>query len=113
VVPGLASHSLRRSAHRLDKLPPRSYGFAYGDSAKTGNAFIGTADFALSTPRSTTTTAASYEKFFFTWAFSAAAATIVAGAVAERVTFWCYAIYSFIMSGFVSGRFAAQAQRAA
>jgi Amt family ammonium transporter len=82
--------------------PPRSYGFAYGDSAKSGNPFIGTADFALASPRSTTTVAASFEKFFFTWAFSAAAATIVAGAIAERVTFWCYAVYSFIMSGFVS-----------
>ena len=39
--------------------------------------------------------------FFFQWAFTAAAATITSGAMAERTAFQAYIAYSFILSGFV------------
>lgn len=77
------------------------YGFAYGaPRGSGGNGFIGTggSNFALSAQRKAVGVG-SYYHFFFTWAFSAASATIVAGAVAERVSLLCYAIYSCLMSG--------------
>jgi len=39
--------------------------------------------------------------FFFQWAFTAAAATITSGAMAERTAFQAYIAYSIILSGFV------------
>merc|ERR1719335_1055710 len=39
--------------------------------------------------------------WFFQWAFCTAASTIVSGGVDERVKFPTYAIYSFLMSGFI------------
>merc|ERR1719240_1723090 len=39
--------------------------------------------------------------WFFQWAFCTAAATIVSGGVAERVRFPPYAVFSFLMSGFI------------
>ncbi|GBF92579.1 ammonium transporter [Raphidocelis subcapitata] len=78
------------------------YGFAYGEprGGGGGNGFIGsgTANFALSS-QTKTVGIGSYYHFFFTWAFSAASATIVAGAVAERVSLLCYTFYSCLMSG--------------
>merc|ERR1712048_599149 len=39
--------------------------------------------------------------WFFQWAFCSAAATIVSGGVAERIMFPPYALFSFLMTGFV------------
>lgn len=42
-----------------------------------------------------------YILWFFQWSFAAAAATIVAGSVAERCKFEGYLIYSFVLTGIV------------
>jgi len=75
------------------------YGFAFG-ATDNPNAFIGNADFALYKTDSLTP-APGWHSFMFQWAFSAAAATIVSGAVAERCTFHAYLGYSAFISGFV------------
>lgn len=82
-------------------LPCYSNGFAFGEINNKANPFIGAGDFVLSQTHSGTQGANSYASFFFHWAFSAAAATIVAGAVAERISFTCYLFYSMLMTGFV------------
>jgi hypothetical protein len=80
-----------------------SNGFAFGENSQgTANPFIGTGDFALSNTTTNTRSDSSWYLFFFHWAFSAAAATIVAGAVAERIAFECYMGYTCIMTSFVS-----------
>lgn len=78
-------------------------GLAFGVSADgAANPFIGSGDFALSRTTNDTRGDSSYHMFFFHWAFSAAAATIVAGAVAERIAFECYIGYTCLMTSFVS-----------
>lgn len=74
------------------------YGLAYGTNEdETGNAFIGSGDFALET----TGKNGMWHEFFFQWAFAAAATTIVSGSVAERCKFEAYALYSVFITGFL------------
>lgn len=71
------------------------YGFAYGGAEPDGP-FIGTGNFGLSEEFS----GSGFHSFFFQWTFSAAAATIVSGSVAERCKLSAYFIYSFFLTGF-------------
>jgi len=81
------------------------YGFAY-DADGPGNPFIGVgkSNFALS---GLTDYDGAQNKgydwimWFFQYAFAAAAATIVSGAVAERCQLAAYLIYSFCITGFI------------
>merc|ERR1712113_101201 len=84
------------------------YAFAYGDpntednlpsfshANESGNFFIGTSNFFL-----TAEPGDGYRNFFFQWAFAATAATIVSGAVAERIKIPAYFIYSFVITSFI------------
>ncbi|KAG2494365.1 hypothetical protein HYH03_007422 [Edaphochlamys debaryana] len=79
------------------------YGFAYG-VGDNPNGFIGDADFALARYASHNPGAGGYPNWtawFFQWAFCATAATIPAGAVAERFNFNAYLGYSLFLGGFV------------
>ncbi|CAN0382183.1 unnamed protein product, partial [Ectocarpus sp. 8 AP-2014] len=49
----------------------------------------------------TLTNGYSYASWLFQWAFAATAATIVSGAVAERVSFNAYIIYSIVLTSFI------------
>ena len=71
------------------------YGCAYGKKdGKTANEFIGNWNFGLQDYTD-------WASFLFQWAFSAAAATIVSGSVAERTAFQAYLGYSFFLTAFV------------
>jgi Amt family ammonium transporter len=72
------------------------FAFAYGDSA---GGFIGKDGFFLGTGGYDYVT--KEVDFFFQVAFAATAATIVAGAMAERMKFKAYAIYSVILTALV------------
>lgn len=85
-------------------------GFAFGPSTApedgSGNAFIGSSGFALTGtqfygPDGPGFNGDAYIFWLFQWAFAATAATIVSGAVAERVTFEAYFIYSFVLTAFI------------
>lgn len=71
----------------------RRFGLAYGES---GNGFLSYSQLALSN-----WDAATSRNFFFQWAVSAAASTIVSGAIAERATVYAYLLYSFVITGFL------------
>jgi len=73
------------------------YGFAFGTSDGTDSPFIGSGNFALSLEPSNT----GYHMFFFQWAFSNAAATIVSGSVAERTKLEAFFAYATIITGLV------------
>eukprot|EP00434_Breviolum_minutum_P036557 symbB.v1.2.032391.t1/scaffold3856.1/size95938/9 len=90
------------------------WAFAYGE--QNGNGFIGTTGFAgfdFYTQDSSTgviTPVASCDSdgcqstmlsWFFQWAFCTAGATIVSGAVAERVKSPTYAVFAFLMASFI------------
>lgn len=73
-----------------------------------GNAgrFIGSSAFALKgdafeSDDGTLTNGYAYASWLFQWAFAATAATIVSGAVAERVAFNAYVIYSIVLTSFI------------
>jgi Amt family ammonium transporter len=73
------------------------YGFAYG---KDYGGFIGTSNFGVSHSYSNAGGAESdgYESWFFQWAFAGAAATIVAGSVAERTKVAAYFMYTIALT---------------
>jgi Amt family ammonium transporter len=73
------------------------YGLMFGD----GNAFCGTKGWCLFGLDSTTGGIPLYAFWLFQAAFCGAAATIVAGGMAERMKFPAYLIYSFIISAFI------------
>ena len=75
------------------------YGLALGTDEYAddkNNGFFGTDSFGLAE-------VGVYDKamWLFQWAFAGAAATIVSGAVAERVTFTAYIIYSVVLTAFI------------
>ena len=88
------------------------FGLMFGN----GNAFIGLEGFFLAGLDTSPLTNEAYRgvfsslswagipldaKFFFQLAFAGAAATIVSGAVAERISFFAYFVFSAILSAFI------------
>lgn len=74
------------------------YGLMYGNSV---GGFIGGSNFFLSDEVISADSARGWVDFLFQLMFAAAAATIVAGAVAERLKFSTYIIYSCVMTAFI------------
>lgn len=72
------------------------WGIAYGDSA---GGFIGTSQFFLTDAGGEGVPV--YASWFFQVVFAGTAATIVAGAMAERTKFTAYLVYSFLISLFI------------
>ncbi|CAO4385306.1 unnamed protein product [Caenorhabditis nigoni] len=70
------------------------WALAYGDSGEGVNLFVGHSQFFLSG-------FSDYPRFFFQYVFSATAATIVSGAVAERCEFITYVTYCTVISTFI------------
>ncbi|GMH40352.1 hypothetical protein BSKO_08256 [Bryopsis sp. KO-2023] len=76
------------------------FAFAYGDDGLAPNPFIGGKNFLLLDDKMTS--GPSFWSFWlFQWGFSAAAATIVSGAVAERCQFSAYVIYTCCITAFI------------
>jgi len=75
------------------------WGLAYG----TTNGFIGTDAFFFSgmDADGSNLNASLYVNFFYQFAFAAAAATIVTGAIAERTNFWGKILYTIIIAAFI------------
>jgi Amt family ammonium transporter len=73
------------------------YGLMFGD----GNGFMGLKGWCLYGLEPTTSGLPLYAFWLFQAAFCGAAATIVAGGMAERMKFPAYLIYSFIISAFI------------
>lgn len=76
-----------------------SLGWAFANAGDgDSNGFIGYGNFFLNKEHKNEATMGS---FFFQFAFAATAATIVSGAVAERVKFEAYLIYSAVITAFI------------
>eukprot|EP00614_Pseudopedinella_elastica_P027744 CAMPEP_0172616228 /NCGR_PEP_ID=MMETSP1068-20121228/62787_1 /TAXON_ID=35684 /ORGANISM="Pseudopedinella elastica, Strain CCMP716" /LENGTH=512 /DNA_ID=CAMNT_0013421589 /DNA_START=35 /DNA_END=1573 /DNA_ORIENTATION=- len=75
------------------------YGFAYGDTSGhgVGHRVIGKTLFFLEDKDFSDGTGYLWASWLFQWAFAATTATIVSGAVAERVTFGAYLCYSIVL----------------
>lgn len=73
------------------------YGLMFGD----GNSFIGLKGWCLAGLEGTVNGLPLHAFWLFQAAFCGAAATIVAGGMAERMKFHAYLIYSFIISAFI------------
>ena len=74
------------------------FGFAFGTTdGHKPNSFLGSGNFAMKGISDSYGVAT----YLFQWAFSAAAATIVSGSVAERTKFEAYLGYSFFLTAFV------------
>jgi len=74
--------------------------FAYGEGGPAENSFIGGTNVLMSDEPSETDYSF-YATWMFQWAFAAAAATIVSGAVAERCQFKAYLIYTTIITAVI------------
>mmetsp|Transcript_54472 Transcript_54472/g.133154 ORF Transcript_54472/g.133154 Transcript_54472/m.133154 type:complete len:660 (+) Transcript_54472:61-2040(+) len=78
------------------------YGFAYGE---TEGGFIGKSNFGIvdiyNGAGGGGSNSDAWESWFFQWAFTGAAATIVAGSVAERCKIEAYFVYSVFISTFI------------
>ncbi|KAL7558883.1 hypothetical protein ACA910_019419 [Epithemia clementina (nom. ined.)] len=70
------------------------YAFAFGETDSTGFTFLGKRNFFL-------TGDVDQGFWFFEFAFSATAVTIVAGTLAERCQMVAYLLYSLVLTGFV------------
>ena len=67
------------------------YGLSYG---RPSNPFCGMGDFCPNDPYSTTEAGLMYSQYIFQFSFAATATTIVSGAIAMRMKFGVYVVYS-------------------
>jgi hypothetical protein len=67
------------------------WAFAYGPNYGPSAPFIGGSQFFLIGTEN-------YSTFFFQYVFAATASTIITGAVAERIEFFAFCCYSFVIS---------------
>ncbi|KAG5176492.1 ammonium transporter [Tribonema minus] len=82
------------------------FGFAFGDSDSSSNPFIGSDGFALSGSEfrgddPSSLLAIRWAWWLLQWAFAGTTVTITSGAVAERITWPAYAMYSAVFLGFI------------